>query len=300
MSWEKAVVIRFHSNMVSAVDIQTNKRLECVLPGKFKQQHIRPVVGDYIEYSSEENAEYAKVENILPRKNELYRPKIANVDQVVLVTTIKNPPVDNIIVDKFLMQVQKQRLDCVIVVNKIDLLQTVQEKELLDKFVATYSKILKVITVSVKQDIGIEEVRSTLCGKITTTAGMSGVGKSSLINKLDSTLNLKVNEISDRLKRGRHTTTFSELIAFSFGGFLADTPGFANLELRNFECATLKDFFPEFRIYEPYCAFNDCIHINEPGCAVKQAVQEKEISSERYNNYLSIYKEIKESGEKKW
>ncbi|KAF2956437.1 ribosome small subunit-dependent GTPase A [Marinitoga sp. 38H-ov] len=292
------LVTRFHSNTLELIDLETNKKLTAFLRGKFKLQKTTPVVGDYVEYTIERDS--AKIENILPRKNLLYRPKIANVDQTILVTCLKSPKVDYLIIDKFLVQVEKNNLDCIIVLNKVDLL----EKSEIDEFLKIYSPLYPVILASAKNNIGIEEIKPYLKNKISTFAGMSGVGKSSLLNAINPGLKLRVGEISERLQRGKHTTTYTELLKFDFGGFVADTPGFAAFDVYNFEPEQLQDFFIEFTEHSMYCGFNDCVHINEPHCAVKEALDNNEISLSRYNNYLKIYNEVEEYNKilrrKKW
>jgi ribosome biogenesis GTPase len=294
----KGIVTRFHSNTLELIDLETNEKVTAFLRGKFKLQKITPVVGDYIEYTMENGA--AKIENILPKKNLLYRPKIANVDQTVLVTCLKSPKVDYLINDKFLVQVEKNNLDCIIVLNKVDLL----EQNEIDEFLKIYSPLYPVILASAKKNIGIEEIKPYLKNKISTFAGMSGVGKSSLLNAINPGLKLRVGEISERLQRGKHTTTYTELLKFDFGGFVADTPGFAAFEVYDFEPEQLQDFFVEFSEHSMYCGFNDCVHINEPHCAVKEALENGEISQSRYNNYIKIYNEVEEYNKrlrrKKW
>lgn len=292
MNIYKGIVTRFHSNTLELIDLNTNEKITAFLRGKFKLQKITPIVGDYVEYSMENGA--AKIENILPRKNLLYRPKIANVDQTVLVTCLKSPKVDYLIIDKFLVQVEKNNLECIIVLNKVDLL----EKDEIDEFLNIYSRLYPVVLTSAKKNIGIEEIKPYLKNKISTFAGMSGVGKSSLLNAINPGLKLRVGEISEKLQRGKHTTTYTELLEFNFGGFVADTPGFAALDIYDFEPEELQKFFIEFQEPSMYCGFNDCVHINEPHCAVKEAVQNKEISEKRYNNYLKIYNEVVEYNKK--
>ncbi|MDK2945409.1 ribosome small subunit-dependent GTPase A [Geotoga petraea] len=298
MSWNKGIVTRFHSNMATVNDLKTNTSLECVLRGKFKVQKIRPIVGDYIEYSKDDNNPIGKIENILERKNILYRPSIANLDQVILVTTLKYPEVDFLIVDKFIVQAEKEDLDIIIVLNKIDLL-TDEDQKLKEKFLNIYSNLYTVIETSTKQNLNVEIIREKMKNKVSTLAGMSGVGKSSILNMINPGLKLRIGNISDKLKRGKHTTTHSELLRFDFGGFVADTPGFANIETYNIEKENLKDYFYEFYQYSRYCQFVDCQHVNEPNCGVKAAVRQEEISQSRYDNYLSIYSEI-EKKVKKW
>ncbi|MBM7559886.1 ribosome small subunit-dependent GTPase A [Marinitoga litoralis] len=298
MNIHKGIVTRFHSNTLELIDLETNEKITAFLRGKFKLQKITPVVGDYIEYTMENGA--AKIENILPKKNLLYRPKIANVDLTVLVTCLKSPKVDYLIIDKFLVQVEKNNLDCIIVLNKVDLL----EQNEIDEFLKIYSPLYPVILASAKKNIGIEEIKPYLKNKISTFAGMSGVGKSSLLNAINPGLKLRVGKISERLQRGKHTTTYTELLKFDFGGFVADTPGFAAFEVYDFEPEQLQDFFVEFSEHSMYCGFNDCVHINEPHCAVKEALENGEISQSRYNNYIKIYNEVEEYNKrlrrKKW
>lgn len=292
MAWKKAIVVRFHSNMVTVQDLETRQRVECYLRGKFKIQKIRPIVGDYVEYSAQENGNYGTIENILPRKNQLFRPTVANIDQVVLVTTLKDPKVDLLIVDKFLVQVEKEKLEVIIVLNKMDLINSQEEKNKLKEFLEIYKPLYPIICTSKITKENIDLLKSVLKGKISTFAGLSGVGKSSLLNLLDPQLNLKVGEISKKLKRGKHTTTYGELLYLDFGGFIVDTPGFANLELESFDKDEIKYYFIEFLKYQPYCTFTDCSHTVEPDCAVKAAVEKGDISLSRYNNYCIIYREL--------
>src|SRR6056297_1440267 len=298
MSWKKGIVTRFHSNMVTVNDLESGEYIECMLRGKFKKLKIRPIVGDYIEYSIKDNENIGKIENILERKNILYRPSIANLDQVLLVTTLKNPEVDFLIVDKFIVQAEKENLDVIIILNKVDLLNESDQK-LKDKFMNIYSNLYTVIQTSTKKNMNVDLIREKMKDKVSTLAGMSGVGKSSILNMISPGLELKVGEISDRLKRGKHTTTHSELLHFDFGGYVADTPGFANIETYNIEKENLKDYFYEFYQYSRYCQFVDCQHVNEPECGVKHAVEQGDISEIRYQNYLAIYSEI-EKKVKKW
>lgn len=292
MNWKKAIVLRFHSDMVTVQDLKSNQKINCYLPGKFKLQKIRPIVGDYVEYSVDKKSDYGRIENILKRKNELYRPKVANLDQLVLVTTIKNPQVDLFIVDKILALAEKERLDVLIVLNKIDLLKDYLDKEKMKRFVNIYSKIYPVVTTSKLTKENIDTLEKYLKDKVSTFAGLSGVGKSSLLNTLDPNLNLREGEISEKLGRGKHTTTYAELLYFNFGGFIVDTPGFSNLELKGIKKDELKFYFREFQEYYGFCNYSNCSHIVEPGCAVKEALKNNLISESRYENYCNIYREL--------
>lgn len=292
MNWKKAIVLRFHSDMVTVQDLKSNQKINCYLPGKFKLQKIRPIVGDYVEYSVDKKSDYGRIENILKRKNELYRPKVANLDQLVLVTTIKNPQVDLLIVDKILALAEKERLDVLIVLNKIDLLKDYLDKEKMKRFINIYSKIYPVVTTSKVTKENIDTLEKYLKDKVSTFAGLSGVGKSSLLNTLDPNLNLREGEISEKLGRGKHTTTYAELLYFNFGGFIVDTPGFSNLELKGIKKDELKFYFREFQEYYGFCNYSNCSHIVEPGCAVKEALKNNLISESRYDNYCNIYREL--------
>ncbi|RDI92024.1 ribosome small subunit-dependent GTPase A [Thermosipho africanus Ob7] len=283
----KGVVIKFLSNMAIVQDFETGEEFLCKLRGKFKEQKIRPIVGDIVEYSPIVSKE-GVIENILNRKNELPRPKIANIDQVVVVTSLRKPEVPLQILDKYLVLVENAKLPAVIVLNKIDLLT----KEEINKFKNIYEKIYPVYFVSAKTKEGIEELKEVFKNKISTMAGMSGVGKSSILNAINPGLSLKVNDVSEKLDRGRHTTTVIELMHFDFGGWIADTPGFANLDISHIEHEELKRLFPEFNDF--YCLFPDCNHVDEPGCGVKKAVEEGKISKTRYESYLQIYKQLLE------
>jgi ribosome biogenesis GTPase len=292
MNWKKAIVLRFHSDMVTVQDLKSNQKINCYLPGKFKLQKIRPIVGDYVEYSVDKKSDYGRIENILKRKNELYRPKVANLDQLVLVTTIKNPQVDLLIVDKILALAEKERLDVLIVLNKIDLLKDYLDKEKMKRFINIYSKIYPIVTTSKLTKENIDTLEKYLKDKVSTFAGLSGVGKSSLLNTLDPNLNLREGEISEKLGRGKHTTTYAELLYFNFGGFIVDTPGFSNLELKGIKKDELKFYFREFQEYYGFCNYSNCSHIVEPGCAVKEALKNNLISESRYENYCNIYREL--------
>lgn len=294
MNWRKGIVIRFHSNTLTVRDLETNINIECYLPGKFKLQKIRPIVGDYVEYVVEKNHEFGVIKNILPRKNELYRPKVANVDQVILVTSLKEPKVDYIIVDKFLVLVEKEQLDVVIILNKIDLLTSSEEKKDMQDFLNIYNPLYPVIPTSKITKDNIQLIKEVLKDRVSTLAGLSGVGKTSLLNMLDPDLKLREGDISPKLGRGRHTTTFAQLLPLKFGGFVVDTPGFADLTLLGIDKDELKLYFPEFLPYQSYCSFSNCSHVYEPECAVKEAVEEGKISYIRYNNYCVIYKEMEQ------
>ncbi len=293
----KGIVVGFHSAMAVVEDMESGERLLCKLRGKFKKQGIKVIVGDYVEYTKD-TLESGVIENIFNRKSFLPKPKIANIDQVVLVTTLKEPEVPFIVLDKFLVLVESASLNVVIVINKIDLISNDEVEKI--KFIeGIYGKYYRLIKTSAKTREGIEELKKMFEGKVSAMAGMSGVGKSSLLNAVNPGLKLKVGDISEKLRRGKHTTTTTSLLKFDFGGYVADTPGFANLDISEINPKELKELFPEFREYRGMCAFSDCSHVSEPGCYIRKLVSKGKIPPHRYENYLKMLKEIKNSSSKR-
>ena len=283
--------MRFHSNMATVEDWETGERYVCKLRGRFKIQGIRPIVGDIVEYIPD-SFESGRIENILHRKSELKKPRIANVDQVVLVTTLKQPKIPLKMIDRFLILAEKVFLPTVIVFNKIDLLDS-NEFEELEQIEKIYSKYYRTLRTSAKKEIGLEELKDILKNKISTLAGLSGVGKSSLLNCISPGVKLRVGELSEKLERGKHTTTHAELLRLEFGGYVADTPGFANLDISEIKPDELKKLFPEF-LEVDHCTFPDCVHIDEPGCTVKEAIGTS-IAESRYESYVDFYRELLEN-----
>ncbi|QTA38023.1 ribosome small subunit-dependent GTPase A [Thermosipho ferrireducens] len=286
---KKGVVVKFLSNMAQVQDYETAEIFLCKLRGKFKEQKIRPIVGDIVEYRVVHGKD-GVIENIINRRNELKRPRIANVDQVIVVVTLKKPQTPLKIIDRYLVLVENAKLPLVIVLNKTDLLSD----EEIEFFESIYSRIYKVLKTSALKGDGLDELKMVLKGKISTMAGMSGVGKSSLLNAISPGLSLKVNEISEKLERGKHTTTVIELLHLEFGGWIADTPGFASLDISGINPEDLKKLFPEFLAYDSQCMFGDCEHINEPNCAIKLAVEKGTITETRYQSYVEMFKELTE------
>lgn len=287
---KRGIVVRFHSKYMSVAEDETGKVYQCSMPGKFKIQKIRPIVGDAVEFIQAEG-KTGRIENILPRKNELSRPRIANIDQVILVTSLKEPDVPFYILDRFLVLSEYQELPTIIVVNKMDLLEN--ETTLAD-LKNIYGEYYPILTVSSKTGENIDKLKNLLKTKVSTMAGMSGVGKSSLLNTIEPGLKLRVSEISKGLDRGKHTTTYAQFLYFEFGGFIADTPGFASLELPEILPEELSEYFRDIDDHRGYCAFSDCSHINEPDCYVKELVETGDLSFSRYESYVKMYEELKE------
>lgn len=264
---------------------------ECRARGVFREKNITPLVGDKVIIREKTTDKTGYVEEILERKTQLHRPAVSNVTQAVIVMSIKNPNPNLWLLDRFLLLAEKENLNITIVFNKIDL----EEDLKINIFIDTYAKAgYRVITTSCKKSIGVEELKSILKDNITVFAGPSGVGKSSLINKIQPGLELKTGEISDKTKRGKHTTRHVELMELDIGGYILDTPGFSSLNIdfiQNVE--DVQYYFKEIKKYSHMCRFNSCLHINEPECEVKRQVEEENIGKTRYENYLSFVDEIK-------
>lgn len=267
--------------------------VQCRAKGIFKKRGISPLVGDQVEFSLTENNE-GMVDEILPRSSELVRPPVANAKLAVLVFSVDRPALNPHLLDKFLVHVESAGLDSIIVLTKTDLLDSDSEEELM-QVVKVYERMgYPVYSTSARLGKGISDVAARLAGVVSLFSGQSGVGKSSLLNAILPGLTLATNEISDRLGRGKHTTRHTELIPLPTGGWVADTPGFSQLDFEGLEAEDLSDCFRDFRVYSEACRFRGCSHHKEPNCAVKQAVEEEKLAAFRYENYIQFYTEIKE------
>ena len=265
---------------------------ECKAKGIFRKEKIKPLVGDNVEIDVINEAEKTgNITEILPRRNELIRPAVANIDQALIVFAVTSPKPHLNLLDRFLIMMESKSIPVTLCFNKKDLADE-KEWETLKEIYETCG--YPVVFTSAAKEENIEQIRQILEGKTTALAGPSGVGKSSLINLLDPDANMETGEISRKIERGRHTTRHSEL--FSIGGetYIMDTPGFGSLYVNDFEKEDLKDYFREFRAYEGSCRFQGCSHIHEPGCAVKEALSEEKIPKSRYENYLEMYRELEQ------
>ena len=265
---------------------------ECKAKGIFRKDNFKPLVGDNVEITvlNEEEKE-GSVTSILPRRNSLIRPAVANVDQTFLIFAMENPKPNFLLLDRFLIMMEQQEIPAVICFNKKD----VGDKDEMEKLYEIYTGCgYRVVLSSTYEGEGMDEIREILNGKTTVVAGPSGVGKSSITNCMQGEVQMETGEISKKLKRGKHTTRHSQVIPVEKNTFLVDTPGFSSLYLTDMKEEELRDYFPEFVMYEPQCRFQGCMHIHEPGCAVKEALSEGKISQQRYDNYLALYEELKE------
>ena len=273
--------------------IETEKGLyECRARGIFRKNKITPLVGDFVKISVvDEDNKKGVVEEIQERKTELVRPPIANVNKALIVFAVKNPTPHLSLLDRFIVLAEKENLEIIIILKKIDL----DDDNTFEKIKNIYEPCgYKVIGVSNLENKNIDKVKEELKDNTVVFAGPSGVGKSSLLNQIDSNFQLKTGDVSDKIKRGKHTTRHAELFELKFGGMVADTPGFSSLTLDDIEDIDLKDYFIEFEDYDD-CKFGSrCIHQNEPNCAVKEAVENGEIPKERYESYIQLLNEIRQ------
>ena len=279
--------------------IDTNQGIyECRARGIFRKNKITPLVGDNVKISivDEENKK-GVLEEIKERETELVRPPISNVNKAIIVFAIKNPNPNLSLLDRFIVLAERECLDIVIVLTKADL-ATDEELENLKRIYEMSG--YKVIPVSNNENLNIDKVKEELKGNIVVFAGPSGVGKSTLLNHIDSKFQLQTGEVSDKIKRGKHTTRHAELLKLECGGMVADTPGFSSLTLDDIEETELKDYFIEFDEFSDECKFGGrCMHENEPSCGIKEAVKDNKISKERYESYLQLLNE-KRQGKRRY
>lgn len=263
---------------------------ECKARGNFRKQGIIPLVGDNVEITVNENAENT-IDKILPRKNDMVRPPLANLDVLFIISSIVDPKLNTQIIDKLIAIAEYKKIEPILVITKIDKDDSYQQ------YVDIYTKAgFKVIVCDNTIGSGAHEVKSCMQGKICAFTGNTGVGKSTLLNNIFPNLDLATGETSKKLGRGRHTTRHSELFKTE-GGYIADTPGFSSLDFERCE-RILKDDLPYcFREFEPYldsCKFTTCTHTKDKGCAVVQAVEDGEICPSRHESYINMYNEVKD------
>lgn len=278
------------------VHIEGQGIFECKAKGIFRKDKTKPLVGDDVEMEVLDAAgKKGNITVLLPRKNELIRPAVANVDQALVIFAITKPAPSLNLLDRFLIMMGRQDIPCIICFNK----QDIAEESEIRHLAAAYEKCgYHCLFVSALKEDGISELWEVLRHKTTTVAGPSGVGKSSLINRLKGDRVMETGSISEKIERGRHTTRHSELLCIEDGTYIMDTPGFSSLSLFDLEKEELAAYYTEFAPYEAGCRFRGCAHVSEPVCGVKDALQQGLISRIRYENYVLLYEELK--NKKKW
>ena len=278
--------------------------MECRIKGKFRMKGIKstnPIaVGDIVDYDLDENSDVVTgtITNIHDRKNYIVRKSVnlshqmhiiaSNLDYVFLLITINNPPTTTNFIDRFLVTAEAYGIETILVFNKIDTYdEAMLDEQLFMQYI--YQQIgYKCLRVSSTEGKGIEELKKIMIGKVTMFSGHSGVGKSTLVNAMEPSLHLKTKTISEQSKQGQHTTTFAEMYDLSFGAQIIDTPGIKGFGIVDMEKEEISGYFPEFFKLKDQCKFNNCLHKDEPKCAVKDALEKDEISYSRYNSYLKI------------
>ncbi|MCI8560365.1 MAG: ribosome small subunit-dependent GTPase A, partial [Dorea sp.] len=265
---------------------------ECKAKGIFRKEKIKPLVGDNVIIEIvDENEKKGNITRILPRKNELARPAVANIEQALVVFSVTRPSPHFNLLDRFLVMMESRHIPVILCFNKEDIADDIQ--------IASLEKIYSgcgypCVFTSALERKNIDQVRGLLSGKTTAIAGPSGVGKSSIINVLQPEAKMETGEISRKIERGKHTTRHSELFPIDDESYIMDTPGFSSLYINDLEKEDLKYYFPEFRKQEGMCRFDGCSHTHEPDCAVKRAVLDGQIASVRYDSYKELYDELKD------
>ena len=286
------------------VEDEQHKIWECRLKGKFRKQGIKstnPVaVGDWVEFDEEDTN--GVITDIHDRKNYIVRKSVnlskqshiiaTNIDRAFLVVTLSTPPTSTGFIDRFLVAAEAYRIPVTLVFNKVDLYEG-DDEEYMEALRLIYKSIgYDSLVCSATEGIGVESLKAQLKDKVSLLSGHSGVGKSTLANAIDANLDLRTQEVSDYHQKGQHTTTFAEMFPLEFGGYIIDTPGIKGFGMVDMTKEELGDYFPEFFALKSSCRFNNCMHLNEPGCAVKEALENEELAEHRYEAYLSMLEEM--------
>ncbi|HAI20427.1 MAG TPA: ribosome small subunit-dependent GTPase A [Clostridiales bacterium UBA8153] len=281
-------VIRSFSDVYEVQD--AGGIVSCRLRGRFRKELVTVLTGDRVRFVAGP-ADAGIITGVLPRRNQLVRPPVANVDQVVVVATLVEPPLDPVLLDRLLVVASRQELDVLICLNKLDLCESADARAFLDLYAGAGYRVL---AISARTGLHLDELSARLAGRISVMAGPSGVGKSSLINGLRPGLQLRVERVSRAGGRGRHTTRRVELLEVGNQAWVVDTPGFSRLDLDSVPKVELAEHFPDMARLKAGCRFRDCLHRQEPDCAVRAAFEQGSLAPGRYWNYLAFLAEIEE------
>ena len=263
----------------------------CRARGRFRKDGQTPMVGDKVKIEiTDDEVKEGYIIEIAPRKNWFVRPPVANIDMLLVTFAVREPDPALELIDKLTVSALFQRVDCAVCINKMELNRDKAADLAKEYALAGFS----VVVCSAKTGEGVDNLKSLLKGKVTALAGSSGVGKSSLLNAMGENFSLKTGTVSDKIKRGKHTTRHTELFPLSFGGFVFDTPGFGSFEVEKMKAQDLSDLFPEISKNAGQCRFPGCRHITEPNCSVKEALEKGEIGQNRYKSYCALYESLKD------
>lgn len=283
---KKGTIIRIISNQYQL--FADGEMYDAIAMGKLRKGQS-PIVGDVVDF--EEFEDKYGIQKIYPRKNKLVRPLIANVDQAIIVMSAKDPDFSTVLIDRLIFLISYAGITPLLCVTKMDLVPDKDNK--IYHYIEDYKKSgYEVVTTG--KDFDTREIENLFTGKISVLTGQSGAGKSSLLNRINDQLQIKTQEISKALGRGKHTTRHTELFYIN-DGWIADTPGFSSLDFESLDVLTLAHSIEDFKPYTELCKFNDCVHINEPKCAVIEAVERKDVVDYRYRHYVEVVKMIKEA-----
>lgn len=286
----KGQIMKALSGFYYVLDEDGKRYIQCRGRGVFRNRQISPLVGDIVDYKADNDLE-GTILHVYDRKNELVRPPIANIDQAILVFSAKQPDFHPLLLDRFLVAIEQHGIQPVICLTKMDLVPEAEKTKIKD-YIAEYEKIgYEVIPTFIDDPALQQRLMPVLEGKVSVLAGQSGVGKSTMLNTILPSLELKTDDISKALNRGKHTTRHVELIAVN-SGLLADTPGFSSFDFDAIEKEELSGCFPEMAERSNACKFRECLHLNEPKCAVKAGVDSGEVPEYRYKHYLKFLEEI--------
>lgn len=269
------------------VEIKNKAIIECKARGRFRKSNLTPVVGDRVKINLIDDS-HGYIDEIYERKSLLRRPQVANIDQAMVVFALKKPDINFMLLNKLLAIIEYNKIDVVLCMSKSDL----DDDDIYEKIQKVYGKVYKLIKINGSTLEGIEEIKLALKNRVSVFTGPSGVGKSTIINKMQDKIIMQTGEVSEKLQRGKHTTRHAELIEVDDDTFIVDTPGFSSIDTDFMEPEELQYYFREFNEIDEACSFTSCLHYKEKGCGIKNAVDMGIIARERYDAYINILIEL--------